>query len=110
MQQSSIDRVPLAGAIVAALVSALCCVVPFVLVSVGITGPWLARLQVFEPYRIPLDVASLVVVTVGWGVHVARVRSCRPGDGCAFPQRLRRTRMWLLIVTFVVVAIVQRLT
>ena len=91
------------GAIVAA---SLCCVVPFLLVSLGITGPWLARLQIFEPYRIPFDVVSVLAVIAAWIVHFARVRTCRSEDGCAIPQRLRRTRSGLLVATGLIVILV----
>lgn len=100
------DRLPLAGALLAALAGSLCCVLPFVLVSFGITGSWLARLQLFAPYRIPFDVASVAVLAVAWGVHVLRVRSCRALGDCALPQRLGRTRIGLLVATFIIGALV----
>lgn len=98
----SIERLPLIGALAAALASSLCCVLPFVLVSIGITGPWLARLQIFEPYRIPFDVASVAVLALAWTTHVVRVRSCGVEDGCALPRTVRRTRIGLLVATVLV--------
>jgi mercuric ion transport protein len=35
----------------AAIGASLCCVVPLVLVSLGISGAWLASLTALEPYR-----------------------------------------------------------
>jgi len=105
-QPQGLERLTLAGAVGAIVAASLCCVVPFVLVSVGITGPWLAGLQVFEPYRIPLDVASVAALGSAWVVHLLRVRSCRAEDRCALPQRLRATRMGLLIATVLIAALI----
>ena len=101
-QPQSFEGFTIAGALGAILAASICCVVPFVLVSIGITGPWLARLQIFEPYRISFDVVSLVALGSAWGVHFFRVRSCRTGDGCGLPNRLRRTRVGLLVATVVI--------
>jgi len=98
-QSQRLEGVTLVGAIGAVLAASLCCVLPFVLVSIGIAGPWLAGLQGFEPYRIPFDALSLAALGTAWGVHFFRVRSCRAGDGCALPQRLRRTRIGLMVAT-----------
>lgn len=101
-----LERLTLAGAIGAIVTASLCCVLPFVLVSVGIAGPWLARLQVFEPYRIPLDAVSLAGLATAWTVHLLRVRSCRAGDACALPRRLRATRIGLLVATVLILALI----
>ena len=100
------ERLTLLAALGAVAAASLCCVVPFLLVSLGITGPWLARLQIFEPYRIPFDVMSIFAVGVAWAVHLARVRTCRTDDGCAIPQRVRRTRSVLLVSTGLIVILV----
>lgn len=100
------ERVPIVGVILLGLASSLCCVLPFVLVSIGITGPWLARLRVFEPYRIGIDVASLIVLAIAWGSHVLVVRACRVDDRCGLPTRVRRTRIGLVIATVAVIAII----
>jgi mercuric ion transport protein len=105
-QTQRAERLGLAGAIGAIVVASLCCVVPFVLVSVGITGPWLAALQVFEPYRIPLDAVSVGALGSAWAVHLLRVRACRAQGACALPQRLRTTRTGLLIATILIVALI----
>ena len=106
-QESSRKLQPaaLGAAFAAALASSLCCVVPFVLVSIGITGPWLARLRVFDPLRIPFELASVVALAAAWLVHVRGVRSCSTA-GCALPLRLRRTRIGLALASVLIVALV----
>ncbi len=39
------------GALLAALAASACCVLPVVLVGLGITGAWMAHLRALEPWR-----------------------------------------------------------
>ena len=45
------ESAALAAGGIGAFLAGVCCVVPFVLVSVGVGGAWLANLQAFAPYR-----------------------------------------------------------
>ncbi len=80
---------PLAVGGIAALLAGACCVGPFVLVSLGIGGAWLANFQVLEPYR-PLfvGVASLALA-FAWRSIYRPQTECEPGEVCAVP-RVRR--------------------
>jgi len=69
-------------------------------------GTWIARLQGFDPFRVPLDAAALLALAAGWVVHVRRVRACSTASECALPQRLMRTRVGLTIATIVIVGLV----
>jgi hypothetical protein len=76
----ALHPVALGGALAAALASTLCCLAPYVFVSVGIAGPWLARFRLFDPVRIPLEVASLLALAAAWTLHA---RSRRWTARCA---------------------------
>ena len=92
----------LAGA-AAALGASLCCVVPLVLVSLGISGAWLANLTALEPYR--LWFAGLAVAALGfaaWRLHGPASR-CDDDRMCADPRVLRRRR-WVLWISVAVIA------
>ncbi len=93
------------AAVTAAIGSTVCCVLPFVLVSLGITGPWLARLQVFEPFRIPLDVTGGVAIAAAWASLLYSRRACRANGACALPAVQRRTTIALTVVTVIVVGL-----
>ena len=80
---------PLAVGGIAALLAGVCCVGPFVLVSLGIGGAWLANLQVLEPYR-PLFVGvALLALAFAWRAIYRPQAECEPGEVCAVP-RVRR--------------------
>ena len=80
---------PLAVGGIAALLAGACCVGPFVLVSLGIGGAWLANLQVLEPYR-PLFIGvALLALGFAWRAIYRPQTECQPGEVCAVP-RVRR--------------------
>jgi mercuric ion transport protein len=54
---------PLATAAIATLLASSCCVVPLVMASVGLTGAWLGRLRVIEPYSPILIGVSIAALT-----------------------------------------------
>ena len=96
------ERLPIVGVVLFGLLSSLCCVVTFALVALGVTGPWLAGLQIFEPYRVPLDVSSAAALALAWCSHVVATRSCRPDGACTAPSTLRQTRAALTLATLAV--------
>jgi len=83
-----------AGGVVAAAASTLCCAGPLVAVSLGVSGAGLAR--VFEPLR-PLFVIGAVAALgyAHWMVRQASQRACDPGTLCASP-RAQAWMKWLL--------------
>ncbi len=86
--------------IAGALGASLCCAVPLLLVSLGISGTWLASLTALEPYR-PLFVVLTIAAlgTAGWRLYGPASR-CEDGRVCADPKILRRRRrlMWVVVV------------
>ena len=85
------SNVPIVGGILAAIGTSLCCLGPFVLLSLGISGAWISNLMILEPYRPILILGVLGLYGVaGWKVF-RPIEDCEPGTACAIPQvRLRR--------------------
>ena len=72
------------GGLGAVLVSA-CCVLPFVLVMLGLGGAWLASLHALYPYRWLFIGISAIVLFLAWR-RLYRPRSeCVKGEVCAVP-------------------------
>jgi mercuric ion transport protein len=68
-----------AGGIVAAVgVCAACCLLPFLLVGVGVAGAWVATLDALAPYKWYFVVATAGLL--GYGFYVAYRK---PKPGCA---------------------------
>jgi len=81
----------MAFAVLATLLASTCCVLPLVLVLVGITGAWMAGLQALAPvtpYAIALALGALA--WSGWLVF-RPARFCTMADGsCATTRPLMR--------------------
>lgn len=93
-----------AGGILAALAAASCCVLPFALFVIGVSGAWIGNLAALEPYQ-PLFVAvALACLGVGFYV-VYRKRTpadCREGSYCASPAADRISKIGLWVGTVLV--------
>jgi mercuric ion transport protein len=92
----------MAVAVLASLLASTCCVLPLVLVLVGVGGAWVAGLQSLKPvtpYAIGLTVAALA--WAGWLVF-RPAPACDIDDGaaCATTRPLMR-RVWLACALFV---------
>jgi len=53
------------GSIIGALLASGCCVIPFVLFSLGVGGAWMSNLRVLEPYSLYFIIFSLALALTG---------------------------------------------
>ena len=87
----------------AAIGASLCCVVPLVLVSLGISGAWLANLTALEPYRPWFAISAVAALAfAGWRLYGPGSR-CEDDRVCADPCVLRRRRrvLWMAVAVIV---------
>ena len=91
-----------AGALLAAIVSASCCVVPFVLIGFGASGAWMSNLTLLAPWQ-PYIIALALVLLVAGFVLVWR-RAGSPGSPGAWRRPRRRVLGTLLLAKALVVA------
>jgi len=97
----------LAGAIVGAVAASVCCVVPLVLLALGISGAWVSSLTVLQPYR-PI---FIIVTLLFLGYAFYRVyrkpkeEDCEPGSYCANPKSDRINKIALWTVTLLVIGL-----
>jgi mercuric ion transport protein len=93
-----------AGGILAALATASCCVVPFALFLLGISGAWISNLTALEPYQ-PIF-AAIAFGFLGCGFYLVyrepRV-ACAEGSYCADPASKRIAKIGLWAATIVVI-------
>jgi mercuric ion transport protein len=92
------SKATLVGGVLAALLSSLCCLGPLVLVTLGISGAWIANLAALEPYRpLFLGVAVVCMVLAYRYIYGAPAPAeCEPGTLCALPhtQRVYKRMFW----------------
>ncbi|GAB4168963.1 MAG: mercuric ion transporter MerT [Wenzhouxiangellaceae bacterium] len=104
------DRAPTGllalGRFGAVLLSA-CCMLPFVLVLLGLGGAWLAHLHALYPFRWLFFAASAVALWLAWRRLYRPATECREGEICAVPAVQRRYRIgfWLVVGLVVLSAI-----
>src|SRR5258707_15507688 len=80
------ESAALAAGGIAALLAGACCVVPFVLVRIGMGGAWLTNLRLLEACR-PVFIGNRVVPGGFAWKHIYRpAQACEPGTACAVPK------------------------
>ena len=93
---------PLFGGAAAVIGASACCLGPLVLVSLGVSGAWIANLTALEPYR-PIFI-GLAVLFLAFAYRQIYRRAppdaCEPASLCASPrtERLYKTLFWSVTV------------
>lgn len=85
------------GGLGAALASA-CCILPFVLVTLGLGGAWLASLHALYPYRWLFISAAAVALFFAWRRLYRPQTGCADGEVCAVStvRRAYRVLFWII--------------
>ncbi len=92
-----------AGGILSALgICAACCLLPFVLLSLGIAGAWVSALDYLTPYKWIFIVVTAALL--GYGFYaVYWKRTCAAGSGCKTCRSNRSIRIALWVGTILAV-------
>jgi len=99
--QKKISKWPIIAGLGAAFAASACCIGPFVLLMLGISGAWISNLSALEPYS-PL----LITVAIGFlGLGVYRLyqkpqTTCEDGSYCANPKskRINYIIVWFAVI------------
>ena len=86
------------GGIVGAVLASSCCVVPLVLVLLGVSGAWIGQLTALEPYKPYFIVATVAFLGAGfWHVYFRRKPECDDDGYCARPESsfITKTALWI---------------
>lgn len=98
------------GGLVAAVLASSCCVVPLVLVTLGVSGAWIGSLTALEPYKPYFVILTLALLAGGyWHVYLRRKPDCVDGSYCARPESalLTKTALWLATIIVVIAMTLQ---
>ncbi|GHE03962.1 mercury transporter MerT [Defluviimonas sp. 20V17] len=80
-----------------ALLASACCIVPLVLVTLGISGAWISNLTALEPYKPLTSGIAIFFIAAGfWHVYFRARPDCADGSYCAKPQSslITKTALW----------------
>ena len=90
------------GASLAAIGASICCVVPLVLVLLGISGAWITNLTALDAWRPWFSAATLACLGWAfWSLYASSSR-CQADGTCVDPRALRHRRTWLWIASAVI--------
>lgn len=98
------------GGVIGALLASSCCILPLVLLTLGVSGAWIGNLTALEPYKPYLATVALVVIGLGFRqVYFTAKPACADGSYCARPasEAVIKTALWFASV-LVVLAITIR--
>ncbi len=92
------------GGILAALGAASCCVIPFALFTLGVSGAWIGNLTALEPYQ-PIF-AAVAFGFLGCGFYLVYRKpkvACAEDSYCAKPSSSRTAKIGLWAATVLIV-------
>jgi mercuric ion transport protein len=101
---ASTQKLLAAGGILAALGATSCCVIPFALFMLGVSGAWIGNLTALEPYQPIFTV--IAAGCLGYGFYLVYRNpkvACAEGTYCARPGSNRAAKAGLWTATFLVV-------
>jgi len=92
------------GSVIGAILASSCCIVPLLLVTLGVSGAWIGSLSALQPYKPWFAAVTLVFLGVGfWQVYWKEKRACEAGSYCASPTSGRVVKIALWSATVLVV-------
>lgn len=92
------EKNSLVASVLAAVGASVCCVLPLVLVMLGIGGSWVSTLTAMAPYRPIFIGLTLLFLGLAFYQLYRKPIACAPGELCADPRLLRRQRLIFWIV------------
>lgn len=91
---------PLIGGIVAAFLSTLCCIVPLLLLTLGMGGAWMSNLTALEPYKPFFIIVACLFLWIAYLKIFQAESDCEDGKSCAVPENNRKYKIvfWIAVV------------
>ena len=94
-------RAATGAAVLGALAMTSCCILPLVLVSLGVTGVFIGQLTALYAYKwYTFAFASAFIGYGFWKLHRAEQGECRDGAACTRPKnrRVMKGTLWLATI------------
>lgn len=91
------------ASVLGAIIASSCCVVPLLLVMLGIGGAWIGNLTALEHYKPYFMVVTAVLLGLGYRhVYFKPKKACEVGSYCANPASRQITMGALWLATAIV--------
>jgi len=93
------------GSVIGAVLASSCCLVPLLLVTLGVSGAWIGTLSALDPYKGYFAAVTLAFIGTGfWQVYKKGPAACEDGSYCPTPVSGRVTKITLWVATVLVLA------
>lgn len=89
----------------AAIGASACCVLPLVLLMLGIGGAWVAQLAKLEPLRPVFVMVTLIFLVLAWRKLYRAAQACSVDQVCADTRVIARQRILFWITAVVLGAL-----
>ena len=97
------------GGIIGATLASACCIVPLLLVTLGISGAWIGNLTALEPYKPYVAAVTLGLIGLGfWHVYFRAQPVCEDGSYCARSESslITKSALWIgAVITLLAITI-----
>ena len=92
-----------AGGALGAILASSCCILPLILISLGVSGAWIGSLTALEAYKpVFIGIAAVFIAAGSWHLYFRKAKPCEDGTVCARPDSARFTKAALWISTILV--------
>jgi mercuric ion transport protein len=85
------------GGLIGAALASSCCILPLLLLTLGVSGAWIGRLTALAPYQPVFLLATGGFLAAGfWAVYRRPGTTCEPDSYCASPRsdRVAKAALW----------------
>ena len=104
-KMQGLQRLTVAGGVLAALAASSCCILPLTLFSLGVSGAWIGNFTRLAPYQPYFMAAAIALLGYGYSlVYRSSKLRCTYGQVCARPLPNRFVKAGLLIAVVLVIA------
>jgi len=104
MSLTRTQKILAAGGVIGALAASSCCIVPLLLIGLGVSGAWIANLTQLAPSQPYFIAGTVACLAGGYGLlYRSRETACTDGQVCARPLSNRIVTSGLIFATILVI-------
>ena len=86
-------NVPIMSGLFAAFLSTVCCILPLLLLTLGVGGAWMSNLTALDPYKPIFIGVSLLLLAIAYWQIFLKEQPCEEGRICAIPENKRKYKI-----------------
>lgn len=97
-------NIPIMGGLMAAILSTVCCIVPLLLLTLGIGGVWMSNLTALDEYKTIFIVISLLLLALAYWQIFLKPQCCTEDGICVAPINKRRYKIIFWIAGIIILS------